>query len=135
MPAESTLESALNSAKLNEKVSQVASQVKTAATDFGQTAANKIDENRGAAASSLKDAASALREKAESLPGGEKVAALATGAADSLSSTAEYVKNRNVQGMRADFGNFVKNNPGRSLFAAIALGFVIGHVCKSIDAA
>jgi ElaB/YqjD/DUF883 family membrane-anchored ribosome-binding protein len=135
MPAENNFESAINAATVNEKVSQVASQVKAAATDFGHTAANKIDENRGSAASGLEDAASALREKAGSLPGGEKIAAFANGAADSLSSTAEYVKKRNVQGMRADFGKFVKNNPGRSLLAAVALGFVIGHVCKSIDAA
>ena len=42
--------------------------------EMGQKVVDKLDENRGAAASGLESAASALREKADTLPGGEKVA-------------------------------------------------------------
>ena len=40
------------------------------AAEMGQKVADKIDENRGTAASGLETAASALREKADTLPGG-----------------------------------------------------------------
>jgi hypothetical protein len=51
-----------------EKMSDTAGQVKQKVSDPGRTAADKIDENRGAAAGGIEKAASALHEKADSLP-------------------------------------------------------------------
>jgi CRP-like cAMP-binding protein len=71
---------------LCEKLSDTAAPVKDKVSDLGRTPADKIDENRDAAASGLDKAASAFHEKAESLHGGEKVSSLAHATADKLNS-------------------------------------------------
>jgi ElaB/YqjD/DUF883 family membrane-anchored ribosome-binding protein len=107
--------------------------VKDKVSDLGRTAADTIDENRGAAASGLEKAASALHENAGSLPGGEKVSSLAHAAAEKLSSTAGYVREHDVNRMMADVETLVKNNPGPSLLAAAAIGFLVGRAFSSND--
>jgi ElaB/YqjD/DUF883 family membrane-anchored ribosome-binding protein len=115
------------------KLSDAATQVKDKVSDLGRTAADTIDENRGAAASGLDKAASALHENAESLPGGEKVSGLAHATAETLSSTADYVRDHDVNRMMADVETLVKNNPGPSLLAAAAIGFLVGRAFSSND--
>ena len=86
-----------------------------------------------AAAGKLDKAASALHEKAESLPGGEKVSSLAHATAEKLSSTADYVREHDVKRMMADVETLVKNNPGPSLLAAVAVGFLVARAFSSND--
>jgi ElaB/YqjD/DUF883 family membrane-anchored ribosome-binding protein len=116
-----------------EKLSDAAGQVKEKVSDLGRAAADKIDENRDAAAGGLDKAASALHEKAERLPGGEKVASLAHATAEKLSSTADYVREHDVNRMMADVETLVKNNPGPSLLAAAVIGFLVGRAFSSTD--
>jgi ElaB/YqjD/DUF883 family membrane-anchored ribosome-binding protein len=118
---------------LGAKVTDTATQVKGKVSDLGPTAADKIDENRDAAAGGLDKAASALHEKAESLPGGEKVTSLAHATADKLTATADYVRDHDVNQMMADVETLVKNNPGRSLLAAAIIGFLAGRAFSSND--
>jgi ElaB/YqjD/DUF883 family membrane-anchored ribosome-binding protein len=118
---------------VSEKVSGAASQVTSKVSDMGRSAADKIDENRGAAASGLEKAASALHEKAESLPGGEKVSSLAHATAEKLSSTADYVREHDVKGMMTDVEALVKKNPGPSLIAAAVIGFLAGRAFSNND--
>ena len=120
-------------ATIGEKLSDTAAQVKDKVSDLGRTAADKIDENRDAAAGGLDKAASALHEKAESLPGGEKVSNLAHATAERLSSTADYVREHDVKRMMADVETLVKNNPGPSLLAAVAVGFLVARAFSSND--
>jgi ElaB/YqjD/DUF883 family membrane-anchored ribosome-binding protein len=112
-------------------ISDAAAQVKDKASQFGRTATKTIDENRDAAASGLDKAASTLRQNADSLPGGEKVTSLARSAADTLSSTAGYVREHDVNRMMADVETVVKNNPGPSLLAAAAIGFLVGRALSN----
>jgi ElaB/YqjD/DUF883 family membrane-anchored ribosome-binding protein len=112
---------------LGERLSDTAGQVRDKVSDLGRTAADKIDENRGAAASGLQKAASALHNTAGSLPGGEKVSGMAHAAAETLSSTAGYVRSHDVNRMMADVETLVKNNPGPSLLAAAVIGFLAGR--------
>jgi ElaB/YqjD/DUF883 family membrane-anchored ribosome-binding protein len=118
---------------LGEKLSDTAGQVKDKISDLGRATADKIDENRDAAASGLQHAASALHENAESLPGGEKVSSVAHATAETLSSTADYVRDHDVNRMMADIETLVKNNPGRSLLAAGVIGFLVGRAFSSND--
>ena len=100
---------------------------KGTAAEMGQRVADKIDENRGAAASGLESAAGALREKADTLPGGEKVANAAYATADAVGVAADYVRGNDLQSMMADVQKLVKNNPGVALLTAAALGFLIAR--------
>ena len=118
---------------VGEKISDTATQVKDKVANLGRTAADKIDENRDAAATGLEKAASALHEKADSLPGGEKVTSLAHATAEKLSSTADYVREHDVNKMMADVETLVKNNPGPSLLVAAALGFLVARAFSNND--
>jgi hypothetical protein len=86
-----------------------------------------INESRGPAAGGLGTAASALHEKADSLPGGEKVANAAHTAADALGSTADYLRENGLKGMLQDVQKLVKNNPGPALLTAAVLGFLLAR--------
>ena len=121
------------SSTMGEKLSDTAAQVKDKVSNLGRTAVNTIDENRDAAASGLERAALALHEKAETLPGGEKVSSLAHGAAEKLNSTAGYVREHNVNRMMADVETMVKNNPGPSIIAAAVIGFLAGRAFSNND--
>jgi ElaB/YqjD/DUF883 family membrane-anchored ribosome-binding protein len=120
-------------ATIGEKLSDTAAQVKNKVSDLGRTAADKIDENRDAAAGGLDKVASALHEKAESLRGGEKVSSLAHATAEKLSSTADYVREHDVKRMMGDVETLVKNNPGPSLLAAVAVRFLVARAFSSND--
>jgi ElaB/YqjD/DUF883 family membrane-anchored ribosome-binding protein len=114
-------------ANLSDTISEAATAARGSVSDLGRTAAAKIDENRDAAARGLHTAATSLHNQADGLPGGEKVTSLAHSAADTLSSTADYVRDHDVSGMMADVERLVKNNPGPSLLAAAAIGFLVGR--------
>jgi ElaB/YqjD/DUF883 family membrane-anchored ribosome-binding protein len=114
-----------------DKISDTAAQVKQKASDLGQKAADKIDNNRDAAATGLEKVASVLHDKAESLPGGEKVSSLAHATADKFSSTADYVRQHDVNRMMSDVETIVKNNPGPSLLVAAAIGFLVARAFSS----
>ena len=100
---------------------------KSKAAEMGQRVADKIDENRGAAASGMESAAGALRERADTLPGGEKVANAAHATADAVGVAADYVRENDLKAMMADVQRLVKNNPGAALLTAAALGFLMAR--------
>jgi ElaB/YqjD/DUF883 family membrane-anchored ribosome-binding protein len=97
------------------------------AAEMGQKLADKIDENRGTAASGMESAASALRAKADTLPGGEKVATAAHATADAVGVAADYVRQNDLRTMMADVQQLVRNNPGPALLTAAALGFLLAR--------
>ncbi|PWU01064.1 MAG: hypothetical protein C5B51_23780 [Terriglobia bacterium] len=119
--------------RVKSAVSDTAENAKSKVEVLGRTVQGKIDENREPAAQKLQDVASTLHQKADSLPGGEKVASLAHGAADKVQATAEYIREHDVQDMAAGVENFVRRHPGQSLVAAVAIGFLLGRAFKSDD--
>jgi len=136
MPSETTHQDnpVLDAAsRVSDKISDAASAAKTAVSDFGRNAAATADENRGAAARELQTEASTLRQNADSLPGGEKVTGGAHAAADTLTSTADYVRDHDVSSMRFDRERVVKNNPGPSLLAVATIGFLVGRAFSNRD--
>lgn len=118
---------------VSDKVSETANRVQNKVSDIGRTAADKIDENREGAASGLEGAASTLHEKADSLPGGEKVTSMAHATADKLNSAADYVREHDVKRMMGDVEALVKNNPGPSLLVAALFGFLVARAFSNGD--
>ena len=98
--------------------------------EAGRTLQNKIDENRAPAAEKLQNAASALHQKADSLPGGEAVSGLVHSAAEGMETTADYVREHDLQDMAADVKHFVRKYPGQSLLAAVTAGFLLGRTFR-----
>ena len=106
-------------------------QTKRKLNEFGATAADKLDQNRGTAAAGLEGAAETLHRKADQLPGGEKVSDLARSAADKMSATADYVRRNDLGDMMEDVELMVKKNPGPALAVAAGLGFLIARAFSS----
>ena len=106
-------------------------QTKRKLNEFGATAADKLDQNRGTAAAGLEGAAETLHRKADQLPGGEKVSDLARSAADKMSATADYVRRNDFGDMMEDVELMVKKNPGPALAVAAGLGFLIARAFSS----
>jgi hypothetical protein len=97
------------------------------AAEMRERVVDKIDENRGTAASGLASAANALREKADTLPGGPKVAGAAHRTADAVGVAADYVRENDLKSMMADVQTIVRNNPGPALLIAAALVFLVAR--------
>jgi len=112
---------------LGDKVSDSAIHLKDKASEVGRKAANKIDENIASAATGLDKAAATLHERAESLPGVDKISGLAHTTADKLSATAGYFREHDVDRIKEDLETLVKNNPGPSLLVAGVIGFFLGR--------
>jgi hypothetical protein len=104
-----------------------AAEIKSRAAELGQRAADVIDDKRDSLASGMESAASSLHARAERLPGGERVARAAHAAAESLEDASDYVRDQDLRGMLSDVGGIVKRNPGVTLLAAAALGFVLAR--------
>ena len=112
---------------LGETLSNVTSQVKDKASELGRMAADKIDGNRDAAAGGLETAALKIHGSADSLPGGRTVTGVAHKTADTLNSTADYIRRHDMDSMIQDLQRVVKNNPGPALLGAAVLGFLVGR--------
>lgn len=94
-----------------------------------------IAERAGTRAGDLKDsmsemarsAASAVRDRADQLPGGPKIQQFAHAAADRLNTTADYMRRHDAKHMLSDVERVVKNHPGPALVITAAIGFVLGR--------
>lgn len=121
-------QSVKNSAEaVADRVGNRANDIKESMSDMTRTASQTVDAGRQAAAERLGTAASAVRDRADQLPGGPKVQQFAHAAAEGLSTTADYIGSHDAQRILADVGRAIKNNPGPSLAIAAAFGFVIGR--------
>jgi ABC-type transporter Mla subunit MlaD len=102
-------------------------QAKSKASEFGQKAADAFDDKRDDFARGINSAASSVRDRAETLPGGEKVARAARTAADAMETAGEYVRDNDLKSMFSDVAKIVKKHPGATLLTAIALGFLVSR--------
>ena len=89
--------------------------------------ASAVDDKRESIASGIDSAASALRAKAESLPGGERMSRVAHGSAEAMEKAAEYVRDQDLRGMLADVQQVIKRTPGVVLLTAVAFGFLVAR--------
>jgi len=112
---------------LKDRVSQAASKVKDKAGEMAETMSATLDQQLESAAGSLDRAASTMHDKAESIPGGPKVADLTHNLADGMQSTASYLREHDFNQMGKDVMNFCRRYPTQSLIAALAVGFLIGQ--------
>lgn len=112
---------------IKEKVSGMASQAKTTAADWGRNATTAVDRNLQSAAGALQNTANALRDRA---PASGKVNDIATATADKIENTARYLREHDTRDMVAGVESIVRKNPGPSLAAALAVGFLIGTAMR-----
>ena len=124
-PADNPLKDSADA--IGEQATNRANEAKESMSDMARTATDKVNEGREVAANRLENVASTVHERADQLPGGPKVKKFAHGAADRLSTTADYLRSRDATRMMADVESLVKNNPGPALVVAAAFGFLLGR--------
>jgi hypothetical protein len=112
----------------SEKPMDAASNVRHGASNPQRSVADKIDANRDGAAAGLENGGTSLHAKAQSLPGGPRVARTAHAAANTLSRTAEYIRKHDAAGMMADAKRVVKDNPAFALLGAAIIGFALARM-------
>jgi len=112
---------------IKNKVSGMASQAKNTAAEWGRSAATTVDKNLQSAAGALETTATKLRER---VPATGKVNEIATATANKIEHTARYLREHDTSDMVAGVESVVRRNPGASLCAALAVGFLIGTALK-----
>jgi ElaB/YqjD/DUF883 family membrane-anchored ribosome-binding protein len=113
---------------VRERVTDFTHQAKEKANEFGRKSADAIDRNLDAAAGKLSSTADSLRMRAGT--GGDRVSQLATTAADKLDATARYFRDHHTREMVSGVESLVRRNPGASMCAALAIGFLLGAAMK-----
>jgi ElaB/YqjD/DUF883 family membrane-anchored ribosome-binding protein len=116
--------------KASDQISEAVTSVKDKAQDLGKMAGDKMTESRNSAANGLASAASTIHQKADTLPGGDTVHSIAHTTADKLAATADYVRSHEMKDVIADLEHVVRRNPGPSLLAAVAVGFMAGRMFR-----
>lgn len=118
-------------ADAKDKAADAANTAKDKASEMTHKATDKVDERRGQTAETLDTTADQLRERGESLPGGERTTEMASMAADKVEATSTYIRDHDVQDMLADLETFVRAHPTQSLVVAGVAGFLVGRMLRS----
>ena len=84
-------------------------------------------ERKDTLARGIDSAASALRDRIDNLPGGEKVASAAYRAADVMETAADYLDERDIGEILADMRQLVTKHPGATLATAVGVGFLLAR--------
>jgi ElaB/YqjD/DUF883 family membrane-anchored ribosome-binding protein len=121
------LEGTGTAARMKQTVSDAASQASGKISELGRKTVNQIDATREPIASALDKTASVLHEK------GDTAAKAAHTTADKLQSTAQYVRQNDVQAMMGDVQELAKRYPGQCLAVAVGFGFLLGRLFRNSD--
>jgi len=116
-----------------QKLNQAANEVKDRVQEMGRKAGDKVDEQRQRAAGGLDRAADTLHERADALPGGERVQGMAHATADNIHATAEYIRDHDFSALMKDVEDLVRRHPGPSMAAAVFAGFMVGRMFSNED--
>lgn len=103
------------------KASDMANDAADRAKQMGREAVDRLDASRGSVAEGIHSTADALRSN---MP--DPIADKAKTAADAIDRAANYVRDRDLKTMASDLTSAVRQNPGASIIAAAAFGFLIG---------
>jgi hypothetical protein len=112
---------------VKERVAEMTSKVKDKAGQVADTVSERLGQQRESAAETLDRAASTMHEKADSVPGGARVANLTHSLADGMESTASYLRGHDFSDMGKDLMDVCRRYPTQSFLAALAVGFLIGR--------
>jgi ElaB/YqjD/DUF883 family membrane-anchored ribosome-binding protein len=118
---------------VGSQVKEQADKVISTATQRVSSAADQAtastDAGLAKAASGLDTLAGTLRDRSQSLGGGQ-VESMATAAADRLQSGAEMLRTQNTDQLVSELEALIRRRPVESLLVAAGLGFVISKALR-----
>jgi len=112
------------------KVTDFAGRMKDQAGDAAEKVGEGFEKGRKSTADTLERAASTLRDNAAVLPGGQMTAGIVERVADTVESTGAYLREHDIDDMKADVEKIVRRHPAQSLIAACAVGFLVGRAFR-----
>jgi hypothetical protein len=99
--------------------------------EVGRKAVVGLEARRATVASGLDGVAQGIHGGADAVvKAGSTVSGMAHGAADSLASTARYVRDTQTKEMLGHVEALIRVHPGKTLLAAVAIGFVAGRALR-----
>ncbi len=119
---------AKGAAKDAMNANDAAKKAADAAANLGRDTISKLDSNREPVAQGFQQTADAIRSYAP-----DAVSDQAHSTADAIEDAAGYIRSRDVRSMAADLTQAVRSNPGTSLIAAVAVGFLLGMTLRRSD--
>src|SRR4051812_39993462 len=119
-----------SSNKVMDKVTDIAGRVKDQAGNAAEKVGEGFEKGRKTTADTLQRTASALRDKAGNVPGGEVAAGFVERVADTVESTGTYLREHDMSDMKEDMERIVRRNPMQSLIVACVAGFLIGRAFR-----
>jgi ElaB/YqjD/DUF883 family membrane-anchored ribosome-binding protein len=114
-------------ARMQRTVAKAPSEAKDLALDFGRRASEQIDAQRQPIADTLNRTASAIHRQVDA------AANAFHRTADRLESTAQYVKENDLEDMMKKARRLAKRYPGMSLAIGVAIGLVVAKLFSSRD--
>jgi ElaB/YqjD/DUF883 family membrane-anchored ribosome-binding protein len=107
--------------RFSDRAARMVDQAKTA----GRAAVGTLDDQREAAARTLSSAATKLHNKASEYS--ERLTGAAHKTADTLESTADFVREHPFTRIKDDVAAAARRNPGAALIVAACVGFLVGR--------
>lgn len=112
----------------------VTGAIRDKGNEMGRKAVERLDNGRAVAADSLKGAARGLHQRADDIAtGAERVSAVTHKVADKVESASKYVRHNDGRDMLADVEAIVRRHPTKSLFAALAVGYLAARALRDDD--
>ena len=123
-------------ATTKDSIDDVKSRVQEKLSDVGSSAREALHDGRLTAAEALDGAAKGMHSRADRLGqaghnAADTVRRVGHDAADRVDSTANWVRSHGASDIITDVEHYVKQNPGKSLMVAAAVGFLVGRKLRS----
>jgi ElaB/YqjD/DUF883 family membrane-anchored ribosome-binding protein len=113
--------SSATAARMKKTIADKAADAKETVNDLGRMAAEKLEDSRQSTARALDKTAVSLHS------GADQFSEFGHSAAERLHSTADYVRETDLEGIFQDLQSIVKRYPAQSLAAAAILGFLVAR--------
>jgi len=139
-------DSASASGGFGDRARDLAGSAKDRLADVGATARERATHLRGTLADALESSADKLRQRAGTSGDGQlsgatsggtvavthdtKMTNAASRVAGGMDATAEWIRDIDVDGLKAGVERQVKEHPGRTLLIAVGLGYLIGKAFR-----
>jgi ElaB/YqjD/DUF883 family membrane-anchored ribosome-binding protein len=130
--ATSTQQLKRDAEETKDQVGRVAADVKDTAKEkasqAGEKATEVVDQAREKTAEGAQSAADTIREQTAGKGGIQET--VGTKAADTMETTASYLREHDTQAMLNDLENYIREHPTQAVIGAVALGFVVGRILR-----
>lgn len=113
---------------MGKSVEDVTTKAKDMASEYGQKAQDQADKGVEKAAEGMQSAAEKIRERTYGQDG--FTAQAGTRVADTMESTATYLRDHDTAEMLDDVEKYVREHPMQALAGALVGGFVIARLLR-----